>query len=98
MKQRPAQQDGEISLVEVASGEILNSFSAGDSPVLALAFSPDGVTLVSSQCVEEFVDRGNNPHCSRHEILSAMIRLHSPLMHICQCKFSTIIKFTAVHR
>ncbi len=61
--------DGEISLVEFASGEELNSFSTGDTPVLALAFSPDGRTLVSSQCVEEFVDRGNNPQCSRHDIL-----------------------------
>jgi WD40 repeat protein len=64
------QPDGMISLVEVASGEILRSFSASDNPVLALAFSPDGRTLVSSQCVElDFVDRGNNPHCKNHDVL-----------------------------
>jgi WD40 repeat protein len=43
--------------------------SSSPSAVLALAFSPDGRNLASTQCLEELFDRGENPYCNLHELL-----------------------------
>ena len=48
---------------------MITSFRDQDAPVLALAFHPLDGSLLSSQCVEEFVSRGNRSVCQRHALL-----------------------------
>ena len=65
------EKDGDVRLLDAASGQELRSFANSKNPILSLAFSPDGRQIASSQCLELAGgdDTLSRLTCIRNEIL-----------------------------